>query len=57
MAKYRIELDDEQMAVLIRALDLYSRIGLGQLREILSWEFEWNKKAGLVQRLGFICGT
>lgn len=38
MAKYRIELDDEQMAVLIRALDLYSRIGLGQLsRHCKAW--------------------
>lgn len=35
MKKYRIELDERQLGILVKALDLYSRIGMGQW-EILS---------------------
>lgn len=43
MTKYKIELNEEQVNTLIKALDLYSRIGLGQFHEILDWQFNWNK--------------
>lgn len=44
MAKYKLELNEEQAATLIKALDLYSRIGIGQFHEILDWQFNWEKR-------------
>ena len=40
--KFHIELNDQQVSTLIKALDLYSRIGLGQFKEILDRQFNWN---------------
>lgn len=40
--KYTLHLNEEQARVLIKALDFYSRIGIGQFREIVSnFVFDW----------------
>lgn len=59
MVTYQIELNEKQVNYLIKALDLYTRIGLGQFEEILNWEFQWNKlsyefSTEIRQRLDFI---
>lgn len=43
MAKYKLELNEEQLVTLEKALDLYSRIGIGQFHEILDWQFNWDR--------------
>jgi len=45
MRKYSLHIDEDQAKVLIKALDLYSRIGLGQFQEII-YAFNWRKIVG-----------
>lgn len=47
--KYNLLLSDEQADVLVRALDLYSRIGIGQFEEVLN-VYDRHLKLDLAQR-------
>jgi hypothetical protein len=49
MAKYNLTLNDHQAQVLIQALDLFSRIGIGQFEEVLQ-VYDPNAKLALKER-------
>ena len=46
MKKYRLEVNRDQLSTIKRALEFYSRIGMGQLKEIDSWEFNFEDLDG-----------
>ena len=41
MKKYNLEVNRDQLQTIKRALEFYSRIGMGQLNEVTSWEFNF----------------
>lgn len=59
--KYLLNLNEEQVTILIKALDLYSRIGMGQFKEVLGWQFGWQNNSiphedyqDIIERLDYI---
>ena len=50
--KYNIVVDEQQARILVAALDLYSRIGIGQLTEVVRvYNYEWKMPVPMVDRL------
>jgi len=50
--KYNIVVDEQQARILVAALDLYSRIGIGQLTEVVRvYNYEWKTPIPMVDRL------
>lgn len=50
--KYNIVVDEQQARILVAALDLYSRIGIGQLTEVVRvYNYEWKTPIPTVDRL------
>jgi len=54
--KILLKLEESQAEILIRALDFYSRIGLGQFPEIINRfkEFDWNTDYIISERYSLI---
>lgn len=52
MPKYSIVVDEAQARILAEALDLYMRIGIGQLTEVVRvYNYEWKTPIPTVDRL------
>ena len=50
--RYNIVVDEQQARILVAALDLYSRIGIGQLTEVVRvYNYEWKMPVPMVDRL------
>lgn len=50
--KYNIVVDEAQARILVAALDLYARIGIGQFTEIVRvYNYEWKTPIPMVDRL------
>jgi hypothetical protein len=50
--KYNITVDEHQARILVAALDLYTRIGIGQFTEIVRvYNYEWKTPVPVVDRL------